>query len=383
MVDRLRRARSLLKRGLRQATRQDWSHERTQFQIKDTGRRFGMTGKPIVKFNYLYTAPEWYNDENYPFHFENLFCRLGLLDHYDFCVSDDPDFVFISVYDYESRGLQALKHYSSRALYRLLDAEGFDPHDYAFPRTSGPYQRIFFTIENVKPVMNQCDWAFGFDYEEDIGHPNYMRLPVYLFCAPEETLRSLCGTGDRPARIVQPPTPGRRFCAFLHSHDVPVRNELFDRLSEYKRVDSPGLSRNNMRRPSYLDNDYMGGFGEPKLTFLKNYKFVLACENELSPGYTTEKLIQPVLAGSVPIYYGNKFVERDFNTKAFISLSANEWSLPKRKRLSLLIDKVKKADNSDHIYQRYLREPLFNSIQYHSISKERILRQFRRIFSSA
>ncbi len=37
---------------------------------------------------------------------------------------------------------------------------------------------------------------------------------------------------------------------------------------------------------------------------LVNYKFTLALENSLLPHYMTEKIWEPLAAGSVPVYYG-------------------------------------------------------------------------------
>ena len=42
-----------------------------------------------------------------------------------------------------------------------------------------------------------------------------------------------------------------------------------------------------------------------KMDFIKDYKFVISFENSSNPGYTTEKLIEPMLVNSIPIYWGN------------------------------------------------------------------------------
>jgi len=57
-----------------------------------------------------------------------------------------------------------------------------------------------------------------------------------------------------------------------------------------------------------------------KINFIKNYKFTIAFENSTSPGYTTEKLWQPMLSGSVPVYWGNPEVDRMFNTRSFVNV---------------------------------------------------------------
>ena len=42
-----------------------------------------------------------------------------------------------------------------------------------------------------------------------------------------------------------------------------------------------------------------------KIEFLRAYKFVIAFENGLSPGYNTEKLTHAMEADSMPIYWGD------------------------------------------------------------------------------
>ncbi|NBV52362.1 MAG: hypothetical protein EBR83_02330, partial [Verrucomicrobia bacterium] len=84
-----------------------------------------------------------------------------------------------------------------------------------------------------------------------------------------------------------------------------------------------------------------------------DYKFTLAFENSVSDGYTTEKLVEPMLAGSLPIYWGNPQVALDFNPRSFIDVSA----FPD---FDAAIDHILKVDADDELYLSYLREPWFN-----------------------
>ena len=76
---------------------------------------------------------------------------------------------------------------------------------------------------------------------------------------------------------------------------ISGRDELFEYLSQYKLVDSGGRHKNNI-----------GGSIDDKFLFQQQYKFSIAYENSSTPGYTTEKIIQALAAGtSEPIYWGN------------------------------------------------------------------------------
>jgi len=54
--------------------------------------------------------------------------------------------------------------------------------------------------------------------------------------------------------------------------------------------------------------------------FYSDYKFVFALENTSKCGYTTEKITTPMAANSIPIYWGNPDVHRDFNTASFVNV---------------------------------------------------------------
>ena len=181
----------------------------------------------------------------------------------------------------------------------------YGPYSGALPR--GRYVKVFIGCENLRPLMDECDWAFGVYHEEYIGHPRYMRFARW---------------GD-DAHLVQ---PGRdwetvlkaktHFCAFVFAQPTPYREAFFRTLSRYKHIDAPGRSMNNMPSidpvPGQIDWD-------AKREFLRRYKFVVAFENSSAPGYNTEKLTHAIEADTVPIYWGDPEIYRSFNTERFIN----------------------------------------------------------------
>ena len=60
-----------------------------------------------------------------------------------------------------------------------------------------------------------------------------------------------------------------------------------------------------------------------KRNFQKDYKFTIAYENNAYRpqwiGYTTEKIMEPMITNSIPIYWGNPRIDLEFNTKSFIN----------------------------------------------------------------
>jgi hypothetical protein len=79
-------------------------------------------------------------------------------------------------------------------------------------------------------------------------------------------------------------------------------------------VDCPGRVLNNCRPFDEHNYSFRG-----KVDYLKDYRFTIAFENQSTVGYTTEKIIHPFIAGSIPIYWGNPKVAELFNPEAFIN----------------------------------------------------------------
>lgn len=157
--------------------------------------------------------------------------------------------------------------------------------------------------------MSVCEWAFGVPSEADVNHPRYKRIQWHGI-TPELLIKP---DDYKPDEIL---AQKKHFCNFLYSNKVAYREEFFRQLSKYKKVDAPGRSMNNM--PG-IDNRYKGNAWERKRQFLGGYKFTIAFENYVSPGYQTEKLYDAMQANSIPVYCGDPLVAEIFNTKSFIN----------------------------------------------------------------
>jgi hypothetical protein len=220
---------------------------------------------------------------------KEVFDINGLSDLFDFEESTHPDFII------------------------------FGPYGNDIP-VKGNYTRVGYYCENIRPDMSICDWAFGVPREEDVNHPRYKRIQWH---------------GTDPSTLIKPNdydaehiAAGKKyFCNFLYSHKVPYREEFFKQLSKYKKVDAPGKSMNNTES---IDKKYTGDIWQRKRKFLSEYKFTIAFENDLHPGYQTEKLYDAMQADSLPIYCGDPFIGNIFNNDSFINVTdylplKNQW----------------------------------------------------------
>jgi len=215
--------------------------------------------------------------------------------------------------------------------------------------------RIFYSGEAVRPDFRDCDYAFTFDY---LDRPEHCRLPYYVRRLEGDDLVKR-GVDARAALARK-----TRFCTFVYTDPQGVRrNRFFKRLSRYKRVDSGG---------GYLNN--LGRRVEDKLAFLREGKFTIAFEHSLHPGYTTEKLTDAMRASTLPIYWGNPLVGREFNTHSF--LNAHEF-----RSEEALIERIMELDRDDEQYAGVLGRPWLPAGRGNIyLDENRLLDQFDRIF---
>lgn len=207
--------------------------------------------------------------------------------------------------------------------------------------------RIQYAGENVRPKLKTFDYSLTFDFE-DHGGRNF-RFPLWMMHIDWFNV----GSYDNPDWLIPESylygenefTKKRKgeFCSIVFGKQVESRIQAIKNISKYKHVDIWGKANPNFPLPD----------GEKyKLDLISGYKFSLCYENSVTPGYHTEKLLHGIVAGNIPIYYGDKTVDKDFNPERFINavdMSDEE-----------LIEKIKEIDSNDELYNKILNEPIFN-----------------------
>lgn len=309
--------------------------------------------KPQIKMRIV----NWWIPDNEKNFYDNFFVQI-LSKKYDIVYSEKPDFLLFSQMD----------NYEMKTHFFDYDCV-----------------RIFFTGENVRTDFNVADYGIDFDYME-FGD-RHLHLPLFALGNIEQN-RAL--------------NKRENFCAYIvtnggEKNNVLLREQFFDKLSQYKKVDSGGRHRNNI-----------GHFVEDKHKWLQNYKFNLCFENSSYPGYLTEKLFDAYNAGCIPIYWGDTslrvgfadnaggggfdisgtecidmrvpeiplhLIEYKINPKAFI----NAHNFP---NLNALLEEVKRIDNDDKAYEAMRNEPLFlDNFNPNEFYEKKIFEFFDYIFS--
>jgi hypothetical protein len=168
---------------------------------------------------------------------------------------------------------------------------------------------------------------------------NY-RLPLYLLYDGYYELA-------RP-KFIDDSMSKRKFCNFVASNgNCQERNQFVESLSKYKKVDCGGRWMNNIGYPV-----------QDKRKFQSEYKFSVAFENNAyrpqHPGYTTEKIMEPMTVNSIPLYWGNPQINKEFNTKSFV----NFYDFGS---FDDMIEYIIELDKNDDKYMEMLNQPWFEN----------------------
>ena len=132
-----------------------------------------------------------------------------------------------------------------------------------------------------------------------------------------------------------------KFCGTIINNETNMnhfREKFMAELSKYKQVDNGGNLTNNI---GYNVTD--------KIQFLSSYKFSMAFEKNTADGFSTDHILNALLAGTVPIYYGDYLVDEYINPNTYI-LVRNDVDLEEK------IEFIKKVDQDDKLYRKFLME---------------------------
>lgn len=165
----------------------------------------------------------------------------------------------------------------------------------------------------------------------------------------------------------------KHFCNFIYGNKrglAKYRADFCQKLMDkYKFVHCLGrvLRNCDMVMPKPKDTFY--DWETEKYHLLSDFKFTIAFENSNARGYVGEKIFQPFLVGSVPIYWGAPDILDYFSKDAFIW--AEDFD-----NFDDLIEYVKKVDNDDELYKKYqCANPLFKGSKIYNYAQEKIAKQ--------
>jgi len=231
--------------------------------------------------------------------------------------------------------------------------------------------KILYTGENRRPNYNECHYSLSFDYMND--NRNY-RLPLWAlmfnwFNKPYVAERDHAYHHNMNDFLIKkgPTTKSKEFSFVVTNPNSHKRIEFASKVMRHYHIDCPGLVFNNMPK--------LTGRGDQreKVEFLKDYKFNICFENSSYNGYCTEKIIHSMFMNTIPIYWGDPLVSKDFNPNSF--LNWHDYNDDEK-----LINKIIEVNNNKDIYKSMINEPWFNDNKIPDFIKpESVLNFFEKI----
>ena len=263
-----------------------------------------------IKVHYCDFWPEW-NEEN--------FIEPILQKHYNVVIDQkNPDVVFHSIFG----GMKETQKYKCK--------------------------KVLFLGENHRPGKFHSDYSISFDPQTVTN----FRLPLwqaYILLNP--------GYKDRLYNRLNYDSFDR-FCSFTVSNGGNfLRNGWYQQMNSYKRVHSYGRYLGNSPELQQLSKGKYWRDAKDEFFLNNKHKFAITFENTPYPGYTTEKLMDAFLVGSMPIYWGSPNIHNEFNEKSFINVI----------KYPNIIKTIKEFDQNREKFSEMYNEPIFTSDQQNNL----------------
>ena len=173
--------------------------------------------------------------------------------------------------------------------------------------------KVFYTGEN----MHRNEFGFSFqDYADYLQNKNfdlslafdyiqsesYLRLPLWVlyFINPDDTSESAIKKAcEKLSNHGAENIDSKRFCSMVSGHDPNgLREKIYDSLVGIDEISCGGRFLNNTDELKRIfDND--------KIRYLEQFRFNICPENSNSSGYVTEKIMECISSGSIPVYWGS------------------------------------------------------------------------------
>ena len=204
--------------------------------------------------------------------------------------------------------------------------------------------KIFFTGENERPPEGRWDAYLTFDTHSFGGRNAY--LPLWWITSSDlltPTISPYLGRHIFIDELLKPRESHfesrKKFCVAFIGKAYPFRMHSLTALSQVGEIDVFGGIARNTKQTS----------AKEKFEIAQNYKFVYAFENDLYPGYVTEKSPEAWATGAVPLYWGQD-PKGYLNPRAMINCA----DFP---TLEDFVEQVGKVNQSKELWESYANSP--------------------------
>lgn len=185
---------------------------------------------------------------------------------------------------------------------------------------------LFHTCESLRHDSVNADYSISFDL--GVQNPTHLRLPYWMELVDWSHEGITGNTNPRYGKLLslkQMKLPlGDAFlsrpqkAAMITSHLLEPRKMLYQAVHKAVGVAGFGPHFNQS-----IKNHHSSNFVKEEV--LKEFAFNLCPENNIYPGYYTEKIPESFLAGALALGWVDTNVCADFNPNAFINLEPMAW----------------------------------------------------------
>jgi len=245
--------------------------------------------KKKLRINFVDFWPSFHKKDNYFFHLLNQ--------DYDVSIEENEPDLVIGSYGFQANK-EILKYEKQSCL------------------------RIYYTGESDAP---RSGYNLNITQRRGIQDKNHLRLPLWaFFCSwfgenplvhqrDPSYLVPILSLDKAKSDLEAIRDSKQKFCNFLYADLTNERDKWFKTLSSLSHVESSGRAHNNTGGGLIGRGDQVF-----KIAYLSDFLFTLAIENCEVDGYLTEKMIHPMAANSIPIYWGDPNFHFDFNSESVI-----------------------------------------------------------------
>lgn len=167
-------------------------------------------------------------------------------------------------------------------------------------------------MENIRPPV-QDDLLISLSYDQLEFNNTNIYFPTWYMLAGLIKPSVFKGDGVEidsksllKPRILDDLTNKKLFACAIIGNPHPIRLKAIQSLRKIGKVDVFGR--------------ITGTLVSNKFEVARNYRYTVCFENDLYPGYVTEKLLQAYATGTIPIYWGDLGNDIHINRDCFVNL---------------------------------------------------------------
>lgn len=185
----------------------------------------------------------------------------------------------------------------------------------------------FDMLLNTNSLVNSKQWKHTFLYSGESwlkckknnytcvlwgerNHKNVINVPLYIPYIYTNNFKGLLENTETITKV-----PRNDVCVVISNPNGHERNKFLLKLEKYFDVKYLGRYKNNVGKVldyPYNTHEYRNVVGK--------YKFAINMENSRTDTYITEKIVNGILSGCVPIYWGSEYIYDYINKERFFNI---------------------------------------------------------------